>query len=323
MPTPPMEGPMPPPPFEGPMPNAPMLRPRPPMADMEPAPQPGQQPPAPPPFAEQRQPQPMPMPVNFERPRNFLGMDRETVNGLSHSLAGGLGKVRSGTTAGESIAQALGGSLAGGNAYDDKQDDRSHKALDAAIKLRGLDQLDTYRMGTLEERYDNPRGGARGGVNASSARERIIGELRRQNPNMSYQDALALSQRAPRGREEINQRERIAQQAARSDPMWAMDPEGTINQYRKVYGLGGGGGAGAAPPGAEPSPAPRGSAPAPQPAPDRPDMMTPGDGGSPINMQIPQRPTGVPRGSSYSPSRGQWRDPSGNTYDADGNSQGN
>lgn len=38
-----------------------------------------------------------------------------------------------------------------------------------------------------------------------------------------------------------------------------------------------------------------------------------------IPPQIPQRPAAVPRGSQYSPSRQQWRDPSGRIYDRDGN----
>jgi hypothetical protein len=281
--------------------------------------------PAPPPFAAQAQGQPMPMPVNFERPRNFLGMDRETVNGLSHSLAGGLSKVKSGTTAGESIAQALGGSLAGGNSYDDKQDDRQHKALDAAIKLRGLDQLDNYRMGTLEERYDNPRGAAgRAGGAPTTGVERIAAELRNRDPNMSYEDSINRARARPRDREDLLSRERLALQAATKDVQYVMDPEGTLNRHREIYGVPRSDGArGANPPtgaGPAPAPAPRGAAPAPPPAQNRPDMMTPGDGGRPVNMQIPSRPTGVPAGSSYSPSRGQWRDPSGNTYDADGNS---
>jgi hypothetical protein len=61
-------------------------------------------------------------------------------------------------------------------------------------------------------------------------------------------------------------------------------------------------------------------APAPQPAPaqQRPDMMTPGDGGRPVQATIPQRPQSVPAGSAYSPSRQMWRSPDGKVFDAQG-----
>ncbi|MPZ36695.1 MAG: hypothetical protein GEU95_01310 [Rhizobiales bacterium] len=54
------------------------------------------------------------------------------------------------------------------------------------------------------------------------------------------------------------------------------------------------------------------------PAQQRPDMMTPGDGGRPVQAQIPQRPPSVPAGSAYSPSRRQWRTPDGKVLDAQG-----
>lgn len=57
---------------------------------------------------------------------------------------------------------------------------------------------------------------------------------------------------------------------------------------------------------------------APAPPAATPEMMTPGDGGRPLNLQIPPYPPGVPPGSSYSPSRQMWRDASGQVYDASG-----
>lgn len=79
-----------------------------------------------------------------------LGMDPEHAASVKRSLAGGLSKVKSGTTAGESIAQSLGGSMTGGNNYEDAQDKRREGALDRAIKLKGQDELNDYRQGSLD-----------------------------------------------------------------------------------------------------------------------------------------------------------------------------
>lgn len=69
-------------------------------------------------------------------------------------------------------------------------------------------------------------------------------------------------------------------------------------------------------PAAPAAPAP---APAPRPAQQRPDMMTPGDGGRPLNIEVPQQPPSVPPGSAYSPSRQMWRAPDGTMFDSNGN----
>lgn len=70
---------------------------------------------------------------------------------------------------------------------------------------------------------------------------------------------------------------------------------------------------GPAPTGRQPPPAR-----APAAAPQRPDLMTPGDGGRPLDIQIPPAPFGVPPGSSYSPSRQMWRSPDGRVFDMNG-----
>lgn len=57
---------------------------------------------------------------------------------------------------------------------------------------------------------------------------------------------------------------------------------------------------------------------APQAAPQLQGRMSPGDGGKPVNFQMPQRPSSVPAGSSYSPSRGMWRTPDGQVFDSSG-----
>lgn len=71
-----------------------------------------------------------------------LGLNPYQARMIANSLAGGFGKVKSGTSAGESIAQALGGSLAGGNKFEDEDEKR---------KLAEKTQADLadYRKGSL------------------------------------------------------------------------------------------------------------------------------------------------------------------------------
>lgn len=46
--------------------------------------------------------------------------------------------------------------------------------------------------------------------------------------------------------------------------------------------------------------------------------MTPGDGGKPLNIAIPQRPSGVPDGSGYSPGQKMWFTRDGQAFDETG-----
>lgn len=78
-----------------------------------------------------------------------LGLSPDALRRAMVSLAGGLSTVKSGTTAGEAIAQSLGGSFGGANKFDDSQDKRRVEALDRAIKMQEGDRLQEYRKGTL------------------------------------------------------------------------------------------------------------------------------------------------------------------------------
>lgn len=114
--------------------------------------------------------------------------------------------------------------------------------------------------------------------------ERIISNLQadykqRTGKDLSYQDAVALAKRAPNGDQMTLRRETLALDAAKADPNYASDPQGTLSGWRQRYGL--------------------------------PAMA--GQQGA-----APQRPPTVPEGSAYSPSRNMWRDPQGNLYDANG-----
>lgn len=52
---------------------------------------------------------------------------------------------------------------------------------------------------------------------------------------------------------------------------------------------------------------------------EKPAQMTPGNGNKPVDVAMPVRPSNVPKGSAYSPSRRQWRTPDGQVLDMEGN----
>lgn len=131
------------------------------------------------------------------------------------------------------------------------------------------------------------------GAGRQGQTQQIIEELRKENPTLSYQEALALTKRAPQGDQAALRRESLALSAAKADLEYLRDPQGTLEKWRKQYGLSGG---------SAPSPAAKPGAAAPsKPA-----------------ASAPPRPSSVPAGSQYSPSRKMWRDPSGKLYNEQG-----
>lgn len=93
------------------------------------------------------------------------------------------------------------------------------------------------------------------GTGATGQTERLISELRKENPTLTYQEALALTKRAPNGDQSTLRRESLALSAAKADLEYLRDPENTLTKWRKQYGLGEGGSpaAPAAPSSAAPS----------------------------------------------------------------------
>lgn len=99
--------------------------------------------------------------------------------------------------------------------------------------------------------------------------ERMIAELRQENPGLTYAEALAMTRRAGSNMEALR-REALALQAARADERsYRRDPTATLERYRKQYGLGPSGA-----PAAPGSPPPR-PAPSPAPAPSGPSELPP------------------------------------------------
>jgi hypothetical protein len=313
-----------------------------------------------------------------------LGLTRDNLPMLARALAGGLSKVKSGTTAGESIAQALGGSLSGGNTYEDA--DRKQRLAEETQRAlqdyrnRSLDETSKYHEGTLGVSRQNansteawradqanrgkwqlqnvatkdadgnptvksiwvdsstgdtkpfeegiatgkPGGASREGQTERLA-NRLIEEAKKEGKTLSLPEAIAITKRAPNGSTDDLRRERLALEAAKGDPDYNANTDKVIEKYRKKYGLN-------PAPVATPPAAPSGptfvdrirgifgseTAPATPPAPQRPDLMTPGDGGKPLDIPVPKRPSSVPSGSAYSPSRRQWRDATGTLYDETG-----
>lgn len=88
--------------------------------------------------------------------------------------------------------------------------------------------------------------GNTGGAGAGGVTQSIIDNLRKENPNLSYADALALAKRAPNANQDELRRENLAYQAATNDFAYK-NPDGSrasleqkINHYRQVYGIGNG-----------------------------------------------------------------------------------
>lgn len=96
------------------------------------------------------------------------------------------------------------------------------------------------------------------GAGASGQTERLISELRKENPTLTYQEALALTKRAPNGDQSTLRRESLALSAAKADLEYMNNAEATLNKWRKQYGLGGEQGASPATPSAPSSAAPGG-----------------------------------------------------------------
>ena len=252
---------------------------------------------------------------------------------LRRTLAGlgsGLGTIQ-GNTAGGNFARAFGGTLSGGNKFDNREFDEGHKNLDAGIRMRGQDLTDDLghrnadtrereadsRDEDRRERRDQVERGVRGrGREGDSVYERKKKDWLALYPNDqagALQYAGGKKQMSPADRRLAA--ERLATQQAGNilldknllrqrteeilDGMRRDDEE-----ERNARGN----------PRSPASP----SAPAAPPAND-PARMTPGDGNKPLDIQAPPMPPALPPGSQYSPSREQWRTPDGRIYDNDGN----
>jgi len=191
-------------------------------------------------------------------------------------------------------------------AAQERSDDRRDAASRTAYPGEGLDGegktvKGLYQFNPDTREYDFKPGkviqkGAGSGAAKEGQTERLIKQLKEENPNLTTAEAIALTKRAPDGDQMAIRRESLALSAAKADLGYLRDPSGTLEKWRKQYGLG----AAPAAPGAT----------APAAAPKPPPAAT---------AAPPPRPATVPPGSQYSPSRKMWRDPSGKIYDAAGN----
>ncbi len=68
-------------------------------------------------------------------------------------------------------------------------------------------------------------------------RETAIAQIRKENPALTYSEALAMTQRAPQGDMIAVRKENMALSAAKADIKYATQPLPTIAKYRKMYGL--------------------------------------------------------------------------------------
>jgi hypothetical protein len=177
------------------------------------------------------------------------------------SIAGGLSGMDPSFKAG-AFGKGMGGAISAGQKQEDNDTNQRLKLLDAAIKAKAQGDNTTYKN-ALTDYYKALTAKAQGGGDDStgtgktSATERIIASLMKQNPGMSYQDALTLAKRGG-GNNDALGKERLASAAAARDPNSFKNPEGTLNKWRQYYGASG--------PAPTPNNAPAPNAPSPAPA---------------------------------------------------------
>lgn len=83
--------------------------------------------------------------------------------------------------------------------------------------------------------FGSTRGGAGG---ATGQTERIIGDLRKENPSLTYAEALAIVKKSGQSPDVLSVRkEGLALSAAKADTAYLTNPVQTIEKYRRQYGL--------------------------------------------------------------------------------------
>lgn len=131
-------------------------------------------------------------------------------------------------------------------AAKERSEDRRDAAARTAYPGEGLDEngqtvKGLYQFNPETREYDFKPGkvihkGATGGTREGQT-ERLISELRKENPKLTYQEALALTKRAPNADQATLRRESLALSAAKADIEYLRDPRGTLEKWRKEYGL--------------------------------------------------------------------------------------
>lgn len=290
-----------------------------------------------------------------------LGLDPNRLALISRSLAGGLGKVKSGTTAGESIAQALGGSFAGGNTYEDEEQKRrlaektqadlnAYRQGTLGISQQNADSIEAQRISQADSgkytplningvdaegkpvlktvKFDSKTGnvspfeegtlaGKPGGGGAS---KKSVFEQRLEAASQVYGPGTKQALDVASGIKSMNRSDAMKFGLSQAETELARDlplQRSLKNEKDRAAWKDRRGGEIADSVLAMPS-LPGNITPQPGPAAAVPGMMVPGTGGKPLDIPVPARPRTVPPGSSYSPSRGQWRDPAGTLYDQTG-----
>ncbi len=148
--------------------------------------------------------------------------------------------------------------------------------------------------------------GSGGGAGNTTGTERIAQALMEEQPELTYSQALQMAQRSPTTESDLMRRERMALDAARSDPQYGIRGGELIREWRDFYGL----------PeevsdygqpqqGGQPAPA--------ETAPQQPKAKV-----STTTEPI-VRPAGVPEDAVYSRQQQLWYSAEGQFYDARGN----
>lgn len=165
--------------------------------------------------------------------------------GMNRALSGigaGFAQIQ-GNTAGANFARGFGASIAGGNKRGDSDFDQQIKILDRLKQAAESGDSRAYKQAQTEylqlsnesirREMANPNAAAKTSPVRTGVVERMVDQLRKENPDLTYAQALEL---AKRGDQSIA-RENLAIRATRlNENERYRDPDGVLEKNREKYG---------------------------------------------------------------------------------------
>lgn len=123
---------------------------------------------------------------------------------------------------------------------EDRDDALSARVFPGEEMVDGVLTKGLYQFNPKTREYDFKPGKSMtsrsGSPNKEGQTERLVAQLRKEDPTLTYAEALALTKRAPSDQAQLS-RERLALAAAKADSAYFSKPDETLEKYRKRYGL--------------------------------------------------------------------------------------
>lgn len=92
-----------------------------------------------------------------------------------------------------------------------------------------------YNTKTNEEQFFPGQSTEGKGGGASTGQERMVADLKKESPGITTREALAILKRPGTSDPDIRWKETLALTAAKADPSYLTDPDGTLAKFRKGY----------------------------------------------------------------------------------------